>query len=172
MRNGTDLTKRFTSAPTTRCGIGKRRYMTRSDAELVLACLDRTNPHRREKRVYCCPVCDGWHLTSWSLTEYEASRVTVNASEATTDIQVGAAVQVRRPVVLEPISAEDARVPTPLEVALRTAPVTKARTTRSRLRKQPTANDGSREVQRFGQRLRARVRAVVHSRLRQVRGTR
>ncbi|WP_186343712.1 hypothetical protein [Streptomyces sp. CFMR 7] len=44
------------------CLTGKRRYRNRLDARIALA-----NTRRRdhgEKRVYQCPGCHGWHLTS------------------------------------------------------------------------------------------------------------
>ncbi|WP_054816423.1 hypothetical protein [Nocardia arizonensis] len=47
-----------------RCATGKVQYFAAADAELALAGIDRSDPRRREQRVYHCPVCEGWHLTS------------------------------------------------------------------------------------------------------------
>jgi hypothetical protein len=53
-----------------RCGpSGKLRYRTRNAALLALAATiaARLLPHgtrRRERRVYHCILCNGWHLTS------------------------------------------------------------------------------------------------------------
>lgn len=45
----------------------KRRYRDRIGAMLALAsCLRTDGPrrHKLEKRIYLCPRCSGWHLTS------------------------------------------------------------------------------------------------------------
>ncbi|MCX4095308.1 hypothetical protein [Nocardia sp. alder85J] len=47
-----------------RCITGKVQYFTAADAELALAGIDHSDPRRREQRVYRCPDCQGWHLTS------------------------------------------------------------------------------------------------------------
>lgn len=47
-----------------RCITGKFRYRDRIAAQLALATIDDTDPKRREKRAYRCPLCRGWHLTS------------------------------------------------------------------------------------------------------------
>lgn len=120
LRDGSDLTRQPTRVPATRCAIGKRRFMTRSDAEIVLACLDRTDSARREKRVYCCPACDGWHLTSWSLEEYHLGSNT-GGHDSTTGGQA-----TRRPTPLQPAHINGRPVPTPLEVAARTVPITRS----------------------------------------------
>ncbi|WP_040797944.1 hypothetical protein [Nocardia higoensis] len=73
---GEDLRKRSARVPTTRCiNGGKRRYFTRSDAELALSGVDHDDPRRREQRCYQCPACHGWHLTSLSLAEYVETRI-------------------------------------------------------------------------------------------------
>lgn len=46
---------------------GKARYPTRLDAMVILARLQMKasrNKARHESRVYECPRCKGWHLTS------------------------------------------------------------------------------------------------------------
>jgi hypothetical protein len=43
---------------------GKLKYFSCQDADLALAAIPRDNPNRRECRVYACPMCGGWHLTS------------------------------------------------------------------------------------------------------------
>lgn len=50
-----------------RCSSGKLGYFVREDAELALAGIDQHQPRRRERRVYQCPICGGWHLTSQPL---------------------------------------------------------------------------------------------------------
>ena len=47
-----------------RCGSGKLKYFNFADADLALAGIDTSDPNRREQRVYPCPLCQGWHLTS------------------------------------------------------------------------------------------------------------
>lgn len=64
LRSGVDLIGYPPLIRMARCSTGKVQYFARVDAELALASIDRTNPTRREQRVYHCPVCDGWHLTS------------------------------------------------------------------------------------------------------------
>jgi len=50
------------------CPTGKRGFLTEHDArcELVGACVDRNRGrnHRKEVRVYECPLCGAYHLTS------------------------------------------------------------------------------------------------------------
>jgi hypothetical protein len=47
------------------CLTGKRRYTTRRDAKIALAdILRRDRKQRREQRIYRCPSCNDWHLTS------------------------------------------------------------------------------------------------------------
>ncbi|WP_156910325.1 hypothetical protein [Nocardia mangyaensis] len=117
LRHGHDLFSRRTRVPTTRCLYGKRRYFTRLDAELVLACLDRRDPARRETRCYKCPACHGWHLTSQTLEQYAAEH---SAPEP-------ASGSARPPTTLD-LPYPRGPVPTPAEVAdrlglLRTVPV-------------------------------------------------
>lgn len=52
---------------------GKRKYNSRMDAMLALANTQgyRSTNKRDEKRVYKCPDCGGWHLTSMSLGKYK-----------------------------------------------------------------------------------------------------
>lgn len=126
LRHGNDLKARPARIPTTRCAIGKRRYFVVNDAELVLAGLDHTDPRRREKRSYRCPVCHGWHLTSWSAEQFEAHRATT--PEATLS---AATVTVERDRVdLSAISTDCSAMPTPGEVALRTVPFKRAEAAR------------------------------------------
>lgn len=51
---------------------GKRKYRSRMDAMLALANTQgsRRSNRRNEKRIYRCPDCGGWHLTSMSLSKY------------------------------------------------------------------------------------------------------
>lgn len=47
------------------CRSGKLRYRDRLGAEIALASTERGRASSRdEKRVYRCPDCAGWHLTS------------------------------------------------------------------------------------------------------------
>ncbi|CAM2852393.1 hypothetical protein [Skermania piniformis] len=46
------------------CTTGKLAYADRDTAEATLASMDRRDQRRREQRVYKCPFCGGWHLTS------------------------------------------------------------------------------------------------------------
>lgn len=50
------------------CKTGKRRFATDqlARAELVGALIakNRGKNQRRERRIYECPACRGWHLTS------------------------------------------------------------------------------------------------------------
>ena len=56
------------------CASGKRRYSDRIAALLVLAQTQRFGgTSRAERRVYQCPVCRGWHLTSRA--EYSSPRL-------------------------------------------------------------------------------------------------
>lgn len=64
LRSGADLAGYPPLIRMARCGTGKVQYFARADAELALVGIDRTDPKRHEQRVYHCPVCDGWHLTS------------------------------------------------------------------------------------------------------------
>lgn len=47
---------------------GKARYPKEYDARVALvSCIvarNRGKHERREARIYHCPVCNGWHLTS------------------------------------------------------------------------------------------------------------
>lgn len=106
LRHGHDLFTRRTRIPTTRCLHGKRRYFTRLDAELVLACLDRRDPARREKRCYECPTCHGWHLTSQTLEQYAAEH----------SARQPAVTSTRPPITLD-VPRRIGPVPTPAEVA-------------------------------------------------------
>ncbi|MEV6098974.1 hypothetical protein [Nocardia sp. NPDC051981] len=116
----------YTAIP--RCAdCGKIRYSTQREADLVLATLDRTNPARREKNSYRCTACGGWHLTSWTTTEH-GDYVAVAFSAAASHYRVfplsayvPAAETTREPLDLSSIAADTAPVPTPAEVAMRTA---------------------------------------------------
>lgn len=56
------------------CASGKRRYTDRIAAMLVLAQTQRFgSASRAERRVYQCPDCRGWHLTSRA--DYSAPRL-------------------------------------------------------------------------------------------------
>ncbi len=51
------------------CQAGKRRYRTPERAQVALvsaraAAVLRKGNRRREQRIYRCPFCVGWHLTS------------------------------------------------------------------------------------------------------------
>ena len=48
------------------CDFGKVRYADRLEALIALADTTRpaANAKRTEKRIYRCPKCRGWHLTS------------------------------------------------------------------------------------------------------------
>lgn len=46
------------------CLTGKRRYTTRRDAKIALADILRRHRAHREQRIYRCPSCNGFHLTS------------------------------------------------------------------------------------------------------------
>lgn len=48
-----------------KCKTGKARYKDELDAKIALASTQRsrTKSHQ-ESRVYKCPFCRGWHLTS------------------------------------------------------------------------------------------------------------
>ncbi|MFE2997339.1 hypothetical protein ACFXG4_20280 [Nocardia sp. NPDC059246] len=116
----------YTAIP--RCAdCGKIRYATQREADLALATLDRTNPARREKNSYRCTACDGWHLTSWTTTEH-GDYVAVAFSTAASHYRVfpladyvPASEITREPLDLSSIAADSAAVPTPAEVAMRTA---------------------------------------------------
>ncbi|OXR40740.1 hypothetical protein B7C42_07164 [Nocardia cerradoensis] len=56
------------------CESGKRTYFSEGDAELSLVHLSHSTPRRREHRVYFCPLCRGWHLTSQPLRAPEGGR--------------------------------------------------------------------------------------------------
>lgn len=65
LRTGADLQNLPPLVPLSRCpGGGKLRYSSIDDATAALANIDHHNPRRREQRVYLCPFCHGWHLTS------------------------------------------------------------------------------------------------------------
>lgn len=64
LRTGADLAELPPLIRRARCRSGKVTYFSIDDAELVLASIDRTDPKRQESRVYRCPLCAGWHLTS------------------------------------------------------------------------------------------------------------
>lgn len=50
------------------CPSGKVRYVTEQYARAqlvgVLISANRGNGKRHERRIYECPICHGWHLTS------------------------------------------------------------------------------------------------------------
>ncbi|WP_306359212.1 hypothetical protein [Nocardia sp. CC227C] len=125
VRSGAELRQRPVRVPTTRCAVGKRRYFLRMDAELVLAGIDHTDPARRERRSYRCQVCDGWHLTSWTVEQFSARRMvaqgaTIRRRTAT------ASARPRALLDLSSITVDPTGVPTPAEVARRTAPSARA----------------------------------------------
>lgn len=64
LHTGADLAQLQPLVRIARCGSGKLKYFTFADADLALAGIDTANPDRREQRVYPCPLCRGWHLTS------------------------------------------------------------------------------------------------------------
>lgn len=48
------------------CRTGKIRFINENEAKLALAsCRGSVARRRHECRVYHCPDCNGWHLTSW-----------------------------------------------------------------------------------------------------------
>lgn len=50
-----------------RCKSGKTRYRDEIGAKLALARIqhkDSSGRAKQERRVYLCPLCRGWHLTS------------------------------------------------------------------------------------------------------------
>ncbi|GAA2489658.1 hypothetical protein GCM10010198_47410 [Nocardia seriolae] len=111
-----------------RCvGGGKIRYATQRDADLVLAGLDRSDTERREKNSYPCNTCRGWHLTSWTTAKYERYIAAMHSDAARHDgafplEQFGPAAEIaRKPLHLNEIAADTDAVPTPAEVAARTA---------------------------------------------------
>ncbi|WP_157224813.1 hypothetical protein [Nocardia thailandica] len=108
LRHGADLRTRQIPIPATRCFYGKRRYFTRSDAELVLTGLVGRGPRRREKRSYLCPACHGWHLTSSTLEQYRASQA----------VPERRSTPARAPIRLD-VPPRTGPVPTPAEVARR-----------------------------------------------------
>lgn len=64
--------------PKNRCDkTGKVRYRNEKDATITLKNLQSYNysgdDSRQEKRVYMCPQCNGWHLTS--AQEYISKRM-------------------------------------------------------------------------------------------------
>ncbi|GAB4587618.1 hypothetical protein [Nocardia sp. IFM 10818] len=175
LRHGDDLKKRPAGIPTTRCFVGKRRYFARRDAEFVLAVIDRGNTVRREQRSYRCPVCHGWHLTSWSLEKFEA-RVTVakgatGTAGARERLDAGSTVAgsaaVREPFDLSWIVPDPSVVPTPLAVALRTAPIRRAEAARARAEALSVSNSRQRSTIRIT--LRARVHGALHRMIRRLR---
>ncbi|WP_433666912.1 hypothetical protein ACQP06_25190 [Nocardia sp. CA-136227] len=106
---------------------GKIRYPHRREAELMLASMNRANPQRREKHSYRCPDCAGWHLTSWTTSEHE-DYVAVAFSAGAPSYRIypltdypPTAESPRAPRDLRSITATLATVPTPAEVAVRTA---------------------------------------------------
>lgn len=64
LHTGADLAQLPPLIRSARCVSGKLTYFTFADADLALAGIDTSNPSRREQRVYLCPQCQGWHLTS------------------------------------------------------------------------------------------------------------
>lgn len=64
LHTGADLAKLPPLVRIGRCESGKLKYFTFADADLALAGIDTSNLNRREQRVYPCPLCQGWHLTS------------------------------------------------------------------------------------------------------------
>ncbi|MET8648921.1 hypothetical protein [Nocardia aurea] len=122
LRHGDDLKKHSARIPTTRCPYGKRRYYNRHDAEIVLSCMDRSDPQRREQRSYLCPACGGWHLTSQSRAEYTAATHPANRADAIVEPTVSGAVAT---VSVAPtprrydIPVRRSPMPTPGEVAAR-----------------------------------------------------
>lgn len=51
-----------------RCHSGKIRWIDGYNAQLALDCAQKlrreTGAEKVEKRIYECPICKGWHLTS------------------------------------------------------------------------------------------------------------
>lgn len=64
LHTGADLAQLPPLVRIARCGSGKLKYFSFADADIALAGIDASNPNRREQRVYPCPLCQGWHLTS------------------------------------------------------------------------------------------------------------
>lgn len=68
--------RRLLPSRTRQCATGKLRYGTETEA---LTALTRTrearvrtaDPHPPENRIYKCPQCDGWHLTSKALSSLD-----------------------------------------------------------------------------------------------------
>ncbi|MEV6769691.1 hypothetical protein AB0N05_13790 [Nocardia sp. NPDC051030] len=108
--HGDDLKKLPALIPVKLCPTYKLRYVNQLEAETVLAGIHRPDSRRRERRAYSCSRCEGWHLTSWSLEDFEARRgeaaVTARAMEPITPNTATTAT------ATEPI-------PTPYEVAVR-----------------------------------------------------
>lgn len=67
LRHGDDLAALPPLIRVARCVSGKVKYFTFADADLALAGIDNRDRDRRESRVYACPLCAGWHLTSQPL---------------------------------------------------------------------------------------------------------
>ncbi|WP_146089005.1 hypothetical protein [Nocardia cyriacigeorgica] len=67
VRHGAELSELPPLVRVARCRSGKLTYFSFDDADLALAGMDRNDPRRREQRVYLCPICRGWHLTSQEL---------------------------------------------------------------------------------------------------------
>ena len=64
LKHGDDLESLPPLIRMSRCECGKITYFSYQDAELALTGMNRDNPRRKECRVYACPTCGGWHLTS------------------------------------------------------------------------------------------------------------
>ena len=49
-------------------GCGKQAYSSRKKALKALMRTGGKREGKAERRVYWCPQCSAWHLTSWSLS--------------------------------------------------------------------------------------------------------
>lgn len=76
LRHGDELAKLPPLVRVARCQSGKLTYFSFEEADLALAGMDRDDPRRREQRVYLCPICRGWHLTSQQLRSQVDNRTT------------------------------------------------------------------------------------------------
>ena len=54
------------------CRSGKRRFSKHGDAVRCMRLMKRCKQlNRSPKRIYHCPLCDGWHVTSQDYREWD-----------------------------------------------------------------------------------------------------